>query len=56
LARNACGINIAGEVEFSILLFNGEGVPKDEARAARYFRHAAGRGLAVSFSTPRPWR
>jgi TPR repeat protein len=39
---------VAAQVEFSILLFNGEGVPRDEARAARYFRHAAGRGNAVA--------
>jgi TPR repeat protein len=40
--------NTAGEVEYAILLFNGEGVAADERLAARYFRRAAGRGNPIA--------
>jgi TPR repeat protein len=40
--------NTAGEVEYAILLFNGEGVTADEVLAGRYFRRAAGRGNVIA--------
>jgi hypothetical protein len=39
---------VAGEVEHAILLFNGDGVPANEALAARAFRRAALKGNAVA--------
>ncbi len=36
------------EVEHAILLFNGDGVPADEKRAARGFRSAAAKGNAIA--------
>jgi TPR repeat protein len=44
-ARNG---NTAGEVEYAIALFNGEGTVKNEPMAARYFRRAAARGNAIA--------
>jgi TPR repeat protein len=44
-ARNG---NIAGEVEYAIALFNGEGTTKNEPMAARFFRRAAARGNAIA--------
>ena len=46
--RAADNGDLAGEVEFAILLFNGKGLQKDEGRAARYFLHAAARGNAIA--------
>ena len=43
-AQAADNGNPAGEVEYAILLFNGDGVAADEGVAARYFRRAAGQG------------
>lgn len=44
-ARNG---SVAGEVEFAIVQFNGEGVPKNERSAARHFRHAAAQGNVIA--------
>ncbi len=46
--RAADNGDLAGEVEFAILVFNGTGVTKDERAAARYFLHAAQRGNAIA--------
>jgi TPR repeat protein len=46
--RAADNGDLAGEVEFAIRLFLGDGVTKDEARAGRYFLHAARRGNAIA--------
>jgi TPR repeat protein len=40
--------NLAAEVEYAILLFNGDGVPANEPVAARHFRHAAALGSAIA--------
>ncbi|TDR94646.1 tetratricopeptide repeat protein [Enterovirga rhinocerotis] len=44
-ARNG---SIAGEVEYAIALFNGDGVPANEGLAARHFLHAAALGNAIA--------
>ena len=44
-ARNG---SLAGEVEFAIAQFNGDGLQKDERAAARHFRFAAARGNAIA--------
>ncbi|WP_410055041.1 tetratricopeptide repeat protein, partial [Microvirga sp. Mcv34] len=44
-ARNGSSV---GEVEYAILLFNGDGVPVSESQAARYFRRAAAKGNAIA--------
>ncbi len=46
--RGADNGDLASEVEYAILLFNGTGVTKDERAAARYFLHAASRGNAIA--------
>ncbi|HMO31086.1 tetratricopeptide repeat protein [Enterovirga sp.] len=46
--RAAYNGSMAGEVEYAIALFNGEGVPKDERLAVRHFLHAAARGNAIA--------
>ena len=46
-ARGRNGSSV-GEVEYAILLFNGDGVPANEAQAARYFRRAAAKGNAIA--------
>ena len=46
--RGADNGDLASEVEYAILLFNGTGVTKDERSAARYFLHAASRGNAIA--------
>lgn len=38
----------SAEVQYGIALFNGEGVPKDEAAAARYFLKAAAVGNPIA--------
>ena len=40
--------SLAGEVEYAIVLFNGDGVPRNERLAARHFLHAAARGNAIA--------
>jgi len=40
--------SLAGEVEYGIALFNGDGIEKNERLAARQFMHAAGRGNAIA--------
>ena len=40
--------SVAGEVEYAIVAFNGDGVVKNEILAARHFRHAAARGNAIA--------
>ncbi|MDB5590362.1 tetratricopeptide repeat protein [Enterovirga sp.] len=44
-ARNG---SIAGDVEFAIVQFNGDGVAKDETAASKHFRRAAARGNAIA--------
>ncbi len=44
-ARNG---SVAGEVEFAIAQFNGDGVPRNESFAARHFRHAAAQRNAIA--------
>jgi TPR repeat protein len=46
--RSAYNGSLAGEVEAAIVLFNGDGIAKDEALAVRHFRHAAARGNAIA--------
>jgi TPR repeat protein len=46
--RAAHNGSTAGEVEYAIVLFNGDGVAKNEALAARHFLHAAARGNAIA--------
>jgi TPR repeat protein len=40
--------HVTAQVEFAIMLFNGVGVPKDEAAAAVLFRRAALSGNAIA--------
>lgn len=40
--------SIAGEIEYAIVLFNGDGVARNERLAARHFAHAAARGNAIA--------
>ena len=44
-ARNG---SLAGEVEYAIAEFNGDGLPRDEEAGARRFRHAGARGNAIA--------
>ena len=44
-ARNGSSV---GEVEYAILLFNGDGVRADEAQAGRFFRRSAAKGNAIA--------
>lgn len=46
--RAAYNGSLAGEVEYAIVLFNGDGVPQNERLAARHFAHAAARGNAIA--------
>ena len=39
---------IAGEVEYAIMLFNGDGVAKDERAAAKLFIRTANKGNAIA--------
>ena len=39
---------IAGEVEYAIMLFNGDGVARDERAAAKLFIRAANKGNAIA--------
>lgn len=46
--RSAYNGSLIGEVEYGIVLFNGDGIEKNERLAARQFLHAAGRGNAIA--------
>jgi TPR repeat protein len=48
IGKAAADNNIAGMVEYAIMLFNGVGVDKDEAAAARLFLKAAARNNPVA--------
>ncbi len=48
MARAAAARSAAAELEFGIMLFNGEGVPPNEKGAAMFFTRAAERGNAVA--------
>lgn len=48
MARAAANRSIAAQVDYGIMLFNGDVVPKNEAAAARFFQRAAERGNAVA--------
>ncbi len=48
LRRAAGGGIVAGEVEYAIMLFNGEGVKKDEGGAVKILLIAAARGNPIA--------
>ncbi|WP_293866905.1 tetratricopeptide repeat protein [uncultured Alsobacter sp.] len=48
MARAAANRSAAAQVDYGIMLFNGDVVPKNEEAAARYFQRAAERGNAVA--------
>ena len=48
LKRAADGGVIAGQVEYAIMLFNGVGVSKDEAAAAKLFLKAAAKNNPIA--------
>lgn len=48
MARAAANRSAAAQVDYGIMLFNGDVVPKNEAAAARFFQRAAERGNAVA--------
>ena len=48
MKQAAAAGNIAGEVEYAIMLFNGTGVEKNEAAAASLFRRAAWQGNPIA--------
>jgi TPR repeat protein len=48
MGKAAAAGQIAGEVEYAIMLFNGTGVAKDEAAAIRLFQRAAEKGNPIA--------
>lgn len=48
MAKAAAGGHVAGEVEYAIMLFNGDGVAKNERAAASLFLRAAYKGNAIA--------
>ena len=48
MGKAAASGHIAGEVEYAIMLFNGDGVAKNERAAANLFIRAANKGNAIA--------
>lgn len=48
MARAAGNRSLSAQIDYGIMLFNGDVVPKNEAAAARFFQRAAERGSPVA--------
>jgi hypothetical protein len=48
MGRAAADFYEPGEIEYAIMLFNGDGVAKDEAGAAKIFQRVASRGNPIA--------